>query len=86
MPLAVVRHATAHLFEAFDEPHVALQRRPGQPFDGHFAAGDRRRGPEVARGRGVGLDVVGAAHVLLASGNPHARQVELCLDPRRNPA
>ena len=73
--IRVAAHFAAHLLQAIDERDVALQAVGRQSFDGDFAAGDRRRRPEVARGRSVGLDRVLACRVWLRRGDLESRRI-----------
>ncbi len=80
MRIRIAPHLAAHLFQAVDERHVALQAVCRQAFDGHFAAGDRGRRPEITCGRGVRLDRILARTVALRRGNR-----EIAANPRLFP-
>ena len=55
-PIRGVRDLATHLLQTSAKPDVPLQALLAQPFDAHPTAGDRRRGPEIASRRSVGLD------------------------------
>ncbi len=62
-------HVTAHRPQAVAKGHVALQAVARQALDGDAASGNGRRGEEVARRRGVGLDRVSPPAIRLRRGN-----------------
>ena len=65
-------HRRPHPLQHVDEGEIALQGAGAQSGDGHAPANQRGGREDVGGRAGVGLDVVGGAHVLLRRHDPGA--------------